>query len=256
MPRKSRKLIGNAFMHNMVQGINKEYIFQREMQKNKYIRLIKKYSEKYKILVLAYCVMDNHAHLLTYSENIKNISLFMKEVNTEYAIYYNKSKNRVGYVFRNRFNSKPIYSQEYLLKCIKYVHMNPVKAGISKKEKDYKFSSYKNYLDKNEIINSGLFKIVFNQEKEYLKIFDSIKYEPLNLEKEQIDLEEILEKFLIEKNIKLSIIQKNSLLIKQFLSYLISNEYEFTKQDIAKALNISRSKLYRKLSGDDKYDKI
>lgn len=252
MPRKSRELIGSVFMHSMVQGINKEYIFQKEMQKNKYIRLIKKYSEKYKVLIIAYCIMDNHAHLLTYSENIKNVSLFMKEVNTEYAIYYNKSKNRVGYVFRNRFNSKPIYSQEYLLKCIKYVHMNPVKAGISKKEEDYKFSSYKDYLNKNGIINSKLLEIVFNQNREYLKIIDSIKYEPLNLEKEQIDLEEILESYLIEKNIKMCILQKDSLLIKQFISYLISKEYEFKKQDIAKVLNISRAKLYRKLNGADK----
>lgn len=252
MPRKSRELIGSAFMHNMAQGINKEYIFQNEMQKNKYIRLIKKYSEKYKILIISYCIMDNHAHLLTYSENIKNISLFMKEANTEYAIYYNKSKKRVGYVFRNRFNSKPIYSQEYLLKCIKYIHMNPVKAGIVDKEEDYKFSSYKDYLNKNGIINSKLLEIVFNQEKEYLKIINSIKYEPLNLEKEQVDLEEILENFLIEKNIKLSVIQKNSSLIKEFIAYLISNEYEFNKQDIAKVLNISRAKLYRKLNGDDK----
>ena len=252
MPRKSRELIGSVFMHNMVQGINKEYIFQKEIQKNKYIRLIKKYSEKYKILIISYCIMDNHAHLLTYSENIKNISLFMKEANTEYAIYYNKSKKRVGYVFRNRFDSKPIYSQEYLLKCIKYIHMNPVKAGIVDKEEDYKFSSYKDYLNKNGIINSKLLEIVFNQNREYLKIIDSIKYELLNLEKEQIDLEEILESYLIEKNIKMCILQKDSLLIKQFISYLISKEYEFKKQDIAKVLNISRAKLYRKLNGADK----
>ena len=239
-------------MHNMVQGINREYVFQNEMQKNKYVELIKKYSTKYEILIIAYCIMDNHAHLLTYSENIKNISLFMKETNTEYAIYYNKSKDRVGYVFRNRFCSKAIYSQEYLLKCIKYIHMNPVKAGISKKEEEYKFSSYIDYLNKDGIINSKLLEIVFNQKKEYLKIINSIKYEPLNLEREQINLEKILEEFLIEKNIKLSQIREDSLLIKKFISYLISNEYEFKKQDIAKILNISRAKLYRKLVGDDK----
>ena len=69
MPRKARKFIGSAFTHNMVQGINKEYIFQKHKQKLKYILTMNKYSEKHNILIIAYCIMDNHAHILTYSEN-------------------------------------------------------------------------------------------------------------------------------------------------------------------------------------------
>ena len=99
MPRISRSLIGSAFIHNMVQGINKEYIFENEKYKEKYLNLIEKYSKKYGILMVAYCIMDNHAHLLTYSENIERISQFMKDINSEYAMYYNKIRNRVGYVF-------------------------------------------------------------------------------------------------------------------------------------------------------------
>lgn len=248
MPRIPRNLIGSAYIHNMVQGINQEYIFQSEKEKYKYIDLIKKYSEKYQVSIIAYCIMDNHAHILTFSENIQNISLFMKETNTEYAIYYNKLKDRVGYVFRNRFSSKLIYNQEYLLKCIKYIHMNPVKAGITMKEEEYKFSSYKNYKEKCGNVNEKVLEIVFNKEKDYLKIINSINYEPLNLEKEKINLEKALNIFLFQKNVKLQQIQKDDLLIKQFISYLISNEYEFKKQDVAKILNISRAKLYRKLN--------
>ena len=95
MPRVSRKLIGSSYVHNMVQGINKEYIFQSEEEKNKYLYLMNKYSKKYQVLIIAYCIMDNHAHILTFSENIQNVSLFMKDTNTEYAIYYNKSKDRI-----------------------------------------------------------------------------------------------------------------------------------------------------------------
>lgn len=256
MPRISRNLMGSAFIHNMVQGINKENIFQSENQKNKYLKLIRKYSEKYEILIIAYCIMDNHAHLLTYSDNIQSISLCMKETNTEYAIYYNKIKDRVGYVFRNRFNSKPIYNQEYLLKCIKYIHMNPVKAGIVRKEEDYEFSSYREYLNKGKIINSKLLEIVFNQEKNYLEKLNSIEYTPLNLEKEKIKLEEVLEEFLSNNKITLIQVQKDTILIKKFISYLILKEYEFKKQELAKVLKISRSKLYRKLKGRTANDNI
>lgn len=247
MPRIARRIIGNVYMHNMVQGIDREYIFQKEQQKNRYLKLLNKYSEKYKILIIAYCIMDNHAHLLTYSQDIKNVSLFMKETNTEYANYYNKSKNRVGYVFRNRFNSKPIYSQEYLLKCIKYIHMNPVKSGIVKKEEDYKFSSHRDYTNQSGIVNSGILNIVFNNEEEYLSKFNSIKYESLNLEKEKINIKSVLEEFLNNKGLTLNKIQKNNFLIKEFISYLIAKEYSFTKKDLAEALNISRASLYRKL---------
>ena len=126
--------------------------------------------------------------------------------------------------------------------------MNPVKAGISKKEEDYQFSSYKNYISKSENVNERLLEIVFNNEKDYLKIMNSIDYEPLHLEKEDINLEKVLKKFLVQENIKLEQIQKDNLSIKKFVSYLISNEYEFTKKDIAKILNISRAQLYRKLN--------
>lgn len=253
MPRTARKLLGNIFIHNMMQGINKEYIFQNDYQKNKYINLMRKYAEKHKVLIVAYCIMDNHAHLLTYSEDIKNISLFMKDLNTEYAIYYNKSNDRVGYVFRNRFCSKPICSQEQLLTCIKYIHMNPVKAKISDKEGDYKFSSYNEYLNQNGFINSNILDMVFNSKEEYLEKFYTIKYQIMNLEKEKVNLEEAFKKFIIQRNLKSNQIPKDALLIKQFISYLISNEYEFTKKEIACVLNISRASLYRKLNeGENK----
>lgn len=247
LPRKARNLIGCGYIHNMVQGINRENIYSKEQYKFKYIELIKKYSQKHNVFIISYCIMDNHAHILTYSEDIKKISLFMKELDTEYAIYYNKINDRVGYVFRNRFNSKPIYDQKYLLKCIKYIHMNPVKAGIVKEEKDYKFSSYNDYIYQKGLINSQIIKNIFNEKEEYLKDFYSINYEFLNLEKEKIDLNYILEEYLNKKNLNIDKIKKDSFEIKKFIAYLISNEYEFTKTKLADILKISRTNLYRKL---------
>lgn len=244
----SRNLIGSAFIHNMVQGINKEYIFENERYKEKYVNLIKKYTEKYEVTMVAYCIMDNHAHLLTYSENIEKISQFMKDVNSKYAMYYNKIKDRVGYVFRNRFSSKVIYDQEYLFKCIKYIHMNPVKAGITQKEEEYKFSSYRDFFNQEEFMKSKLFEIVFNKKKEYLEIFKSIEYEVLNLENEKCKMEKLLQEFLEKRKVKLEQVRKDITLIEQFIAYLISKEYVFTKKEIAEVLNISRAGLYRKLN--------
>ena len=78
------------------------------------------------------------------------------DVSEEYAKYYNKTQNRVGFVFRNRFDSKTIYNQEYLLQCIKYIHMNPVKSKVVKAEEEYEYSSYRNYLDNTKIYSKIL----------------------------------------------------------------------------------------------------
>lgn len=94
MPRISRKVLDGKICHNIVQGINREYIFEKEEDKKKYFNLMKKYYLKYEIDIIAYCIMNNHAHLILYSDNIKNISNFMKQINALYAFYYNKKYNR------------------------------------------------------------------------------------------------------------------------------------------------------------------
>ena len=110
--------------------------------------------------------------------------------------------------------------------------MNPVKAKIVHNEKEYKFSSYNDYLNKTNFINSKILNLIFNSEDNYLDKFKSIKYQSMNFEKENI----------------------NSInFIKKFINYLIVNEYNFSKAEIATILNISRATLYRKLKeGDDK----
>ena len=175
MPRIARNLLGEFFIHNMVQGINREFIFENDKQKQKYLNLMKKYSQKYELLIISYCIMDNHAHLLTYTNDTKRLSLFMKDINTEYALYYNKLKDRVGYVFRNRFTSKIISDQNQLYTCIKYIHMNPVKAKIVDSEEKYKFSSYNDYINKNNFINSKILNLVFLSEENYIEKSKSIK---------------------------------------------------------------------------------
>ena len=146
MSRVARKYLGTSFFHIMVQGIQKEYIFNHEKYIKKYLELLKKYTKELDIEIVAYCIMSNHAHMLLYTENTDAMSKAMQRINTSYAQYYNKVKEgRVGYVFRNRFKSEPITNKRYLLQCIKYIHQNPVKANMVVKSEDYQFSSYNEY---------------------------------------------------------------------------------------------------------------
>lgn len=234
----------------MVQGINKEYIFQKDEEKLKYINLLKKYSEKYLISIIAYCIMDNHVHLLLNANDSIKLSSFMKEINLRYAMYYNKKNNRVGYVFRNRFESKVMLTELQILRCIKYIHMNPVKANLVENESQYKFSSYNDYINKSNVVNSKNLNLIFNSEKDYLKELLSIEYINLNLEKENINLEIILKQFLKQEQCSFEDITANKNVIMKFIAFLNYNGYKFSKTELAKILKISRTSLYRRLKDE------
>ncbi len=245
MSRRSREILNRIICHHMVQGINKEEIFKNNKYKDKYLSLLQKYYKKYKVEIISYCIMDNHTHLILYSTEIQNISNFMRQINTEYAIYYNKINNRIGYVFRDRFKSIPILSKEQLYVCIKYIHMNPVKAGIVQKEEDYKYSSYNDFLNKSGFLNQNILNLLQYESNNYIDKFKSIPYKDIYNDKIKIEI--ILKGFLKKENINLEQIRKDKKLISKFLYYLISKGYNYSKGELAKILYISKSTLYREI---------
>ncbi len=245
MPRISRNSLENILCHHMVQGINKEDIFKTKEDKIKYLEILEKYYLKFEINIIAYCIMDNHAHLLMHTNTTQNISNFMRQVNSIYAMDYNRKKDRVGYVYRNRFKSVPIMTRDQMHKCIKYIHVNPVKAGIVSSEAKYNYSSYNDYLNQTGFINNKILEFVFSSSKNYIEKFQKIKYEDLNLEQESINIKKILENFLAQEGMKALEMKKNKILINKFISYLNSNSYKYTKTEIAKVLHISRATFYR-----------
>ena len=169
MPRIARKDSKSKFYHVMVQGINKEYIFNTDLNIKKYKELILKKIDTENIEILAYCIMNNHAHFLIYCERNEQLSKFMQKLNTSYSRFYNKTNNRVGYVFRDRYLSQSILNEKQLYNCVKYIHNNPVKAGIVKNMSDYKYSSYYEFFNKRSIITNNGLKLLFGSKKDYKK---------------------------------------------------------------------------------------
>ncbi len=245
MPRTGRKLLNGKICHHIVQGINREYIFNEKEDKNKYLDLLKKYYIEYKIDIICYCIMDNHTHLILYSDNIKNISAFMGRVNSIYAMYYNKKYNRVGYVFRNRFKSILIMTREQLYACIKYIHMNPVKANIVKRESEYKYSSYNDYLNKSGFLNQRILDFLFLKSQNYIEEFKSIPY--ININDNKVILEDVLNQFINQEKIELNQIKVEDDLFEKFILYLNSNNYKYTMKELADILNIGKTTIYRKV---------
>lgn len=149
MPRQARIDYPGALQHVIGRGIERRRIFGREKEKSKFLERVQKQKEKSSMQCYAWCIMDNHFHLLLQTGETR-LSEFMRRVLTGYAVYYNKINNRVGHLFQNRYKSILCEKDEYLLSLVRYIHLNPVKAGrITIDElKDYRWTGHREIISK------------------------------------------------------------------------------------------------------------
>ena len=153
MARQLRKKSGTGIYHVMLRGINQQDIFEDEDDYRQMLSILRAQTRRYDkqgselppyCIIYAYCLMSNHIHLLVH-EREENISDAMKRVGVIYAQYFNKKYHRSGHLFQDRFRSEPVGSVEYFLTLLRYIHQNPLKAGLVEKVDDYKWSSREEY---------------------------------------------------------------------------------------------------------------
>ena len=129
--------------HVTVRGVGRQLIFLSSADRMFFLKKMSEFKKETDVKILAYCLMDNHVHLLLDSEMVQ-ISLFMQKLEESYIRFFNWKYDRVGTLFQGRFGSKPIVSERNLLCAIRYIHSNPQKAGMCR-AKDYTWSSYDEY---------------------------------------------------------------------------------------------------------------
>ena len=177
MPRKARNYSEMKVYHIIIRGVDKQNIFYEDRDKYSILKIMKNTKEKYEYEIYAYCLMDNHVHMVIYDKE-NQLSKIMQCIEISYVIYFNYKYERVGHLFQNRFLSKKIENQNYLMQVCRYIHQNPLKAGICKTE-EYKWSSYDEYVKKDKIINSQMIFQLFSENyEEAKKMF--IKFHNLN----------------------------------------------------------------------------
>ncbi len=138
MPRQARIDYPGLMHHVIGRGIERKAIFKESKDKKEFISRLSELINKTKSHCYAWCVMDNHYHLLLVAGNGR-LSCFMQRLLTGYALYYNKTYRRSGHLFQNRYKSIVCDKEEYLLPLIRYIHLNPVRAKI------INFSTLSNY---------------------------------------------------------------------------------------------------------------
>ena len=160
MPRKPRRQSSTGYYHAMARGNSKENVFQNDNLKKLYIKTINEIASEEEVSIVAYCIMSNHVHLLLKTE-INSLTDFFKRINIRYASNYNLINDRIGHVFQDRFRSEPVEDDTYLVQVVRYIHNNPVKAGIVSSPGDYQWSSYNEYTgEKTFILGKTQKKIV------------------------------------------------------------------------------------------------
>ena len=143
MPRNARQVSKTHIYHVMLRGNERKNIFLEVEDKVRLIETLYHKKQNNAFCLYAYCIMDNHVHFVI-KEQKDSISRIMKRLGTSYAHYYNKKYKRVGHVFQDRYKSETIEDESYLLSVIRYIHNNPEKAGICRKQ-EYRWSSYQLY---------------------------------------------------------------------------------------------------------------
>ncbi len=170
MPRHARIKVKDGIYHTIVRGINRQMIFEEPADESAYLSFLLKYRNECGAKVLAYCLMTNHVHLLI-QESDDNLEKIFRKINTAYAMYFNNKYLRTGHLFQDRFKSEVIKDERQLLQTVRYIHRNPVKAGLCKSPAEHRSSSYKEYLGLSErmICDTHLILELLGGEDEFIK---------------------------------------------------------------------------------------
>lgn len=154
MPRNARMKSESGIYHIMVRGINRQNIFTDTADRYKFLDIVQQYKAKCGYSLFAYCLMDNHVHLIL-KEGEEPLEGLMKRIGVSYVSWYNGKHNRIGHLFQDRYKSEVIEDDRYMLEVIRYVHQNPVKAGITAEPGSYPWSSYTEYLGTAHITDTA-----------------------------------------------------------------------------------------------------
>ncbi|MBB2482291.1 transposase [Bacillus sp. APMAM] len=155
MPRKGRVISNTGIYHIIWRGANRQEIFHDEEDWIKFLDILKKYKMKCELSVYAWCLMHNHVHLLI-KEGNESISVTMKRIGVSYVAYYNWKYRTTGHLFQGRFISEVVENNRYFLTVVRYIHQNPVKAGIVNKVDEWRWSSCCGYYGKSHYYKNML----------------------------------------------------------------------------------------------------
>lgn len=167
MTRPLRIDFPGAVHHIYFRGNKKEDIFIDDHERLKFLEFLVKAKDRNDNIIYAYCLMNNHVHLLIESGNI-HIGKFMQELLTNYVQYFNWRWSRIGHLLQDRYKNILVDKDRYLMTLLKYIHLNPVRAELCASPENYIWSSHLEYLGlKEAIVDMTIFSDKFKTIMDY-----------------------------------------------------------------------------------------
>ena len=246
----------SGIYHIMLRGNERKSILASEGEKQFFLDCIRGKQKETNFSLYAYCLMNNHVHLLINVQD-NELASIMKGIATRYAFFYNNRHNRVGHVFQDRFKSELIEDERYLLAVVRYIHNNPVKAGMVSNLEDYHWSSYRAYIQlelfgEEWVDSSFILDIIALDRKSAIKEY--IRFSKDVVGETFIDIEEklviktlneggyILREYLKQEGLPITIeeIKENQELRQKAIVFLRTNT-QLSQRKIAILLGIDKS---------------
>ena len=177
MPRRARKQSPTGIYHVIMRGINRQSIFEDNEDRLKLIETLARYREMSCYRLYAYCLMDNHIHLLLQEES-EPIGAALKRISSSYVAWFNKKYGRCGHLFQERFKSEVVDTDGYFLTVLRYIHQNPIKAKMVEDLSHYPWSSYGDYMNQGYRVDKDYVLNMFSGiAVESIKLFDRFSRE-------------------------------------------------------------------------------
>jgi putative transposase len=143
MPRRPRIHLPGIPQHVIQRGVDRQPVFFSDEDCQFYLDWLGEYLQKRHIELHAYCLMTNHVHLLLSSPSADALGGLMQDLGRRYVQYINRTYRRSGGLWQGRYKASFVQSERYLLSCMRYVELNPVRAGMVVAPGDYRWSSYR-----------------------------------------------------------------------------------------------------------------
>ncbi len=159
MPRTSR-VVAAGFPHHITQrGNYQQVVFEADEDHTRYLRWLRRYSQKYMVEIWAYCLMKNHVHFIAVPMRPDSLALTFNALHMRYAQYLNRKRGVTGHLWQGRFYSC-ILDERHVFAALRYVENNPVRAGIVQKSHEYKWSSARGHvLEQNDPVLSDCYLV-------------------------------------------------------------------------------------------------
>lgn len=179
MPRKPRIFSPTGIYHIILRSINQHIIFEEDADYQKLLYILSDCKEKYDIDIYAYCLMDNHIHLLIHSSE-EQLASFFQSFGTRFARWYNTKYSRSGHLFQDRYFSLPVTDDQQYLATLTYIHNNPVKSSLCRFPSEYRWSSYNAFFgQKNPLVDTA-FSFAMAGSKDLLLHYFAVNASPFD----------------------------------------------------------------------------